>query len=429
VAPDILALLADPEVRGDPFPLFRQLRESAPVQRTTAGFYLVSRHTDAVAVLKGTGRDFVHPRPQEDALARAHPSHRLRLNSLLGLNGHRHRELRRIFAPAFAPRRIEEYRTSLTGLCVALVEDMRARILDGETVDVNDALARPLAFRSVAGLVGIPPDEQGRVADLVDAIAVGYEAADPARLTAADEPAEAFARYVVRLVDERARYPRDDMASALAAARGDDEAVIGDDEIAGTMLGVLMGGLAPAAAAICLGIRTLIERPYALPPLAARNGSSGATAFVDELLRHDGIVNFTALPRLAIREIALSGGVVPEGADVRVAVAAANRDPAAFPDPDRFDPARDLSAAITFSGGPHRCLAPGLARSEIATVLEAVASRLGGAVLAAEPELYDSVRVRALRSLRIVRAGFCRSGPKQSRAAPQGRARVSPTLR
>jgi cytochrome P450 family 114 len=246
------------------------------------------------------------------------------------------------------------------------------------------------------------------VAHVVDAIAVGYEAADHDRLTAADGPAADFTRFIRELAAERARDPRDDLVSALAVprrARGDlgpPGTSEDDDELAGTLLGVLMGGLAPVAAAICLEVRTITRPPDPQSPADTTFPTfSDALSFADELLRHDGIVNFTALPRVAVRDVELPSGAVPQGADVRVGLAAANRDPAAFPDADRFDPGRDRTAALSFSSGLHRCLAPGLARTQIAAAVTQVGARLPGLTVAGTPGWYDSVRVRAIRQLPV----------------------------
>jgi cytochrome P450 family 114 len=157
---DVLARLAEPAVREDPFPLFRQVREQDPVHRTSAGFYLVTRHADAAAVLRGTGSDFLHPEPDTDPLSRQHPSHRLRLYSLLGRSGQSHDKLRRALAPHFTPRSTEALRPLVAQRCERLLDALVPQLRDGAVVDLNTALARPLAFGSIADLAGVAPADQ-----------------------------------------------------------------------------------------------------------------------------------------------------------------------------------------------------------------------------------------------------------------------------
>lgn len=131
----------------------------------------------------------------------------------------------------------------------------------------------------------------------------------------------------------------------------------------------------------------------------ARNRDGPYEGFVAEVLRWSGPALFSSIPRIAVRDLELEGGTVPAGADVRIAFAAANRDPRAFPDPDRFTPGRAADTALAL--GIHHCLGAFLARAELAVVLTRVRERFPDLAAANEPDWNPAVIMHAPATLPV----------------------------
>jgi cytochrome P450 len=125
------------------------------------------------------------------------------------------------------------------------------------------------------------------------------------------------------------------------------------------------------------------------------DGPEAVKAFVNESLRYNPPVLWESIPRIAIRELELSGVTIPEGADLRPVHGAANRDPDAFPDPDRFDPARNTSLMVTFGHGVHHCLGVNVARMECAVVFTQIRKALPDLALPEPPVLHPSITLRS----------------------------------
>ena len=122
-----------------------------------------------------------------------------------------------------------------------------------------------------------------------------------------------------------------------------------------------------------------------------------ARAFVAEALRWDGVVLFTAYPRVSQRDLRIADVDIPAGSDVRAMIAASNRDPEVFADPDTFDPRRNTTPSLTFGAGRHACVAKALAHAQIAAALRCLHRRLPTLTQAGDPLWTDHVRVRVMR--------------------------------
>lgn len=173
--------------------------------------------------------------------------------------------------------------------------------------------------------------------------------------------------------------------------------------------GMLLGGFATTAATIDHAVLAMLAYPEQRHWL--QGDAAGVRAFVEEVLRCDAPAMFSSIPRIAQRDIELGGVVIPKNADVRVLIAAGNRDPDAFADPDRFDPARfygtspgmstDGKIMLSFGHGIHFCLGAQLARVQLAESLPRILARFPTLALAEQPTREPSAFLRTFRALPV----------------------------
>jgi cytochrome P450 len=198
--------------------------------------------------------------------------------------------------------------------------------------------------------------------------------------------------YVVDLLERRRREPGEDLASVLATGE-----TITDDEAATLVSSVISGGTDTTTAQLAHGLRLFAEHPEQWRAL--REDPSLVDQAVEEVLRYEPITPFTA--RIARQEVVLRDVVFPEGTVLFVCAATANRDPAAFDEPDRFDITKDRGSAsvLTFGFGPHYCVGAYLARAEMVETFNHLAPRTPDLRLDGEPVLGPTTGIYAVESL------------------------------
>jgi cytochrome P450 len=377
---DLLAELRRPELRRDPHPLLAALREHDPVHRTDAGFYLVSRYADAVWVLKNTGTAFRSPDPA--SLGRhfprglQHPSLAVQASTLPMLNEPAHARARRLLGQAFTPRSVRKFRERTALICERLLDSLAGPLGDGESVNMHDMYSVPESLQGFGEFLGIPEEDRVELAERVprmyESLTLGPEDA----LATADDETIWLKNYFRDLVEERRRHPQDDLLSALTrpltGPSGTDQ--LDDDELFAMLWLLWKGGVMPIAAGIDHGILTMLRHPEMGKWLLGTESEN--LAYADEALRHDGPAVFTPVPRIATVDVELSGVILPAGSDVRPVLAAADRDPSVFADPDRFDPGRSgPSPSLALGHGMHNCAGGQFARVVVATTLSTLHAR------------------------------------------------------
>jgi cytochrome P450 len=390
---DVLERLAAPESRGNPYPLLRWLRENEPVHRTAAGFFLVSRHADVQWALSRTGDALVVP-DRED-LARQFPgaADHAALEVALDIFGAMRRPgyaaLRRMMSRDLARTRVSRVGESIRIKSSRLIDGIAERLSDGEVVDFHREVSRPLTFEVFADLFGVDgEDREGIAADVLET-ASAVEAVSEAALKSADAASERVQAYFRGLIDDRRRSPRDDLMTALVAAHDEDAERLDDRLIQGLLWVLWLTGFDSSAAGLDRGLQAILDHPDQLHWL--RGGEERAAAFVEEVLRHDSVILFTPIPRIAITDIEFGGHVLPAGSMVRMAIAAADRDPSVFADPDRFDPARDNRPTLSMGYGAYYCNGAALVRAEMSIVLTMLHQRCPGLVAAGEPVWTEAI--------------------------------------
>jgi cytochrome P450 len=350
------------EAMEDPHPLFSELRRTSPVCPVTPeGWWAVSRHDDVVFVLKHpelfsstglrSGRDaLMDPRLVDDPLFPDDAS-------IISSDPPVHGRLRKLVNGAFAPRAMQRLEARVREITTERVE----ALIRQDRFDMLADLAVPLPVTVIAEMLGVDPADQAdfkRWSD--DAINV-----QPARrlpdaeveriLRGRDE----FRAYFEAMIHERRLRPRDDLVSDLCRAEPEGDALSADEVLAMTIL-LLIAGNETTTNLIGNGTLLLLQHPEAMSRLRADQGL--IPGFLEEVLRYNGPVKL--LTRRATADVTLSGTTLPRGAMVAVLVAAANRDPDFFPDPDRFDICREGRGHITFGFGIHFCVGAPLARME-----------------------------------------------------------------
>ncbi|MCY4632793.1 MAG: cytochrome P450 [bacterium] len=350
-------LVTDPAVIADPYPLLRELRETAPVYRVDgADVWVLTRFEDCREVLRHPllGK----PEPGDDlpsALGGAEPVGRGE-RSMLFLNPPDHTRLRSLVSHAFTPRRIEGLRASVEAMTGEVLDSL-ARSGGG---DLIETLAYPLPAAVIGELVGVPWADRARLRPLVADIALRLEqnrdVDDEQRIKRSHRELRA---YLDDLIDRRRAEPGGDLLSGLiAVADGEDR--LSRSELALTVMLLYAAGFETTTNLIGNIVHTLLRHPDQLARLRA-DRSLVPTA-VEEVLRFEPPVQLDS--RYAFADVEIAGHVVSKGHSLLVLLGAANRDPAVTDDPDRFDVGRAEVPLLSFASGIHYCLGASLARLE-----------------------------------------------------------------
>lgn len=309
-------------------------------------------------------------------------------DGLMVQTGEAHARLRRQLAPAFTPRAAERLRPQLRGL----VEQLWEPVADSGRCEFVSTLAEPLPSQAIALLLGVPGD-----APLLARWSVLLQEVFKFRLDVMGPQVEhAYAgvrAYVADLLARRRLDPGEDLASVLATA-GEK---ISDDEAATLVSSVISGGTDTTTAQLAHGMRLFAEHPDQWQAL--REDLSLLDRAVEEVLRFEPITPFTA--RIAKQDVELRDVLVPAGTVLFVCAATANRDPAVFDEPERFDITRDRGSAapLTFGFGAHYCVGAYLARAELVETFRHLAPRTPELRLDGEPVLGPTTGIYAVESL------------------------------
>jgi cytochrome P450 len=357
---DLFSRLVLPNGHTDPYEIYEEMRARGPMLPTRLGNYSTTSHRLCNEVLRNR-RFGVSPIDGSEDLA-----NQAGLDlSLLELNPPDHTRIRRLAAPAFTPRRMAGY--------AGLVDQAIRELLDecereGE-FDLMSSFASPLPIAVVTHLLGLPndPERFRRLGSTIARALDGIWSFGQARtLAAADaELQSTFAE----LLDQRAAEPGDDLVSALLAEEG---RAITPAELSALVRLLLIAGFETTVNAIGNGMRWLLADREQWELLVA--DPSRAAAVAEEVLRFDPPVQQTA--RVAHEPIQVGEVLVAPNQWVITLLAAANRDPEAYPEPRRFHIMRESPAEhLAFSGGIHYCLGSPLARLELTQAFRALAER------------------------------------------------------
>ena len=362
-AVSVMQLVRDPVVRADPYPAYAELAAKGRWVPTEFGGLVVGHHAEAFSVLRDV-RFSSSSRHQSNfeeftGLAKA-----VGLGDLVDLFNRvmlfadppDHTRLRRIVSKAFTPRAVEAMRPRIA----SIVDEMLDAVAGDGGADLVEALAFPLPVSVISEMLGVPQSDH---AQLRAWTAEAVKALDPSDdLTVffpAAEGMRGLRAYFDELVEERRRRPGPDLLSALIAAEDEGDRLT-RDELLDTAILLFGAGHETTVNLISGGVLNLLRHPDQLELLRADPSLIGSA--VEELLRFGPPVQLTA--RVSTTDIEMDGQTIPAAVEVLVLVAAANRDPDVFSDPDRLDITRSDNRHLSFGGGIHHCLGAPLARVE-----------------------------------------------------------------
>ncbi len=363
-----------PELREDPYPFYRRLRETDPFHKSRAADgYVLSRYDDVIAVLRDASfsadeRNLkIFPRMvrRMERAGLTDPYHDDNM-SMLRRDPPDHTRLRGLVAKAFTPRAIERMRPRVEQILKELVE---ARPAHGAMELVRE-FAAPLPVRVIAEMLGVPPEDHVRFRDWSNEVVRSLGEGTFEDRRAAMRATAELRSYFEAIVDARRVSPRDDLISALVAAEeGGDRLKL--SEMFATLVLLLVAGNETTTNLISNAVLALLRNPEQLELLRA--SPERVPAALEEVLRYDSPVQLTS--RIEKSDCTLSGHRVRAGQQLVLLLGAANRDPAAFPDPERLDVTRADVRHLSFSHGNHFCLGAQLARLEGSLALEALVTR------------------------------------------------------
>jgi cytochrome P450 len=372
----------------DPYPIYRRLRDQAPVYlNRERSIWVLSRFDDVQAA----GRDW---RTFSSAEGVDIDDSRLGPGSFLDADPPGHAELRKILHADFTPASLAR----LEPLIAAKVDALVAALLERGRVDLVDELARRLPVSVVCHLLGAPPEDHAQLerwyADML------YR--EPGR-SDVPEIAERATRemrgYIIAAVTDRLRSPRDDLFSTIAAAHG--EGRLSMDEVDGMCRLLLLAGVHTTSSLIANALMLLEDRAGDRRALAEDPGRIPNA--IEELLRYLGPVQSGA--RVTTRDAELHGVAIPQGERVLLLWASANRDERRYPDPDTLDLGRAPIRNVAFGEGIHFCLGAPLARLEARIAFEALFTRIPEYEIVGPVERHFTFLERGIASLPAVVQG------------------------
>jgi cytochrome P450 len=362
-----------PEHRRDPHATWRKLRTEAPIYRSRMfQAWMLTRYDDVLRVLRDrnftTDRSDVPIMKLAARLSRNDPDMTATIErNLLTMDGPDHARLRRLVSNAFTPRRVERLRPKLE----ALVDDLLDQAGEAGEMELVADLAHPLPVIAIAELLGVPAEDRHLFRDWSQGL---VQLLDPFQGSGGFGPSIRANRelfdYFRPLLAQRRAEPRDDLLSAMIAPEGGDEPISETDLLALSSL-LLVAGHETTANLIGNAVVALLRNPDERKRLQDDPALIGSA--VDEFLRYDGPIQFT--DRAVIEDCEIGGQLIRKGQVVVAVLAAANRDPARFPDPDRLDLARSDNHHLAFGQGNHFCLGSQLAKLEAEIAIGALVRR------------------------------------------------------
>ena len=392
IAGEVLAALALPEGRANPYPLYQRLRAIGPTATAPDGTLVVTGYRECSMLL----RDHRLHKSPERRLADSgypqwqdRPALRRMFGSVMMLNPPAHTRLRRLVSICLAGR-VAGLRPTVERIVADTCEQIA-----GDS-DFVAGFAFPLPVTVIGELLGIPAADRVMFADLARDWSAVLEVLSPEVVDRADAAATVIADYLSGLAAQRREHPADDLISAMAAADGGEKLTA--DEVVTMAALLLKAGTETTTGLLSNGLVALLAHPDQAARL--RTEPSLNIPAVEELLRYDSPVQVLS-GRCAPDDLTIAGFDLSDGQRVLAMLGAANRDAAVFSDPDRLILDRAQQAPLSFGGGIHYCLGAPLARLEAQVAFPALLARFPRLALAGEPVRREGSALRGHISLPI----------------------------
>jgi cytochrome P450 len=357
--PDLLTQILDYTNRANPYPLYAELRKT-PVQRAQNGSYIISTYREIWALMHD-------PRIGIGAATAAGGG------GFIGLDPPEHDRLRRLATSNF------EQSDVVRPDVVRITTDLIDRLQGKQQIDLVDDFAYPLPVTVICQQLGVPHEDEPRFHPWASAIISVLDPRPGQQSSAAQAQAE-MNQYMAGLVERFRTQPGTGLLSALATEGG-----MSTEDIVATGALLLIAGHETTVNLITNGMLTLLRHPQILERL--RHEPELVIPLVEELLRYEPPVQLVPF-YATLDDVEVGDVTIPKGSRLMLALAAANRDPDRFVDPDRFNPERKDNEHLGFFTGIHYCFGAGLARQEAQVALTELARRLENPRLLEDPPPY-----------------------------------------
>ncbi len=372
-------LVADPVTRADPRAVFERIRASGPLVKTSISTITVDHRvvhellrSDDLRVTQ-LGANLPRPLRYIENKTRSTALHPLKPPSLLSVEPPEHTRYRKLVSSVFTPRAVGKMREMVQEKADSLLDELLAQTrAGGTTVDIVDRYCAQLPVAVISSILGVPDGDRQRVLEFGEMAAPSLDIGlSWKQFNRVENGLRGFDAWLAGHLAELRRNPGDDLMSQLIQAE-DGGVGLNDAELRATAGLVLAAGFETTVNLLGSGIRLLLDHPDQLAILQ-QDTSLWPTA-VDEMLRLESPVQLTA--RLAKHDVTIEGVPLKAGELVVLVLAGANRDPAVFDDPYRFDVRRaNAGKHLSFSGGRHYCLGASLAKAEAEVGLKTLFDR------------------------------------------------------
>ena len=384
----------DPDFYNDPYPAYHAIRAEAPVFKWEHyGIWCFARFEDVNTLLRDRrfGRQILHVASRQELGWPETPSHlkpfyEFESHSLLELEPPVHTRLRSLVNRSFLSRQVERLRPAITSLANSLIDRFEGK----REAELLAEFATPIPVIVICDLLGVPTDmAQLLLAWSHDMVAMYQARRDRVIEDSAVKATVEFSGFMRDYISRRRKEPKDDLLSELIKAE-EQGAKLTEDELVTTAILLLNAGHEATVHALGNGIKCLLEQNI-------RSGIDEAC--VEETLRYDPPLHL--FTRYALEDLEYAGVRLRKGESVGLMLGAANRDPARFPEPDRFIPGRDPNPQVAFGAGIHFCIGAPLARLEMEIAMPLLFRRLPRLALAERPSYRNAYHFHGLESLKV----------------------------
>jgi pimeloyl-[acyl-carrier protein] synthase len=393
-----LLKLLEPGLSEDPYVLYRALRERDPVHWDPyMHAWVVTSYPEVINVLTNYSADRAPAAEYLDRLDLSFmkPFAEMMRQQMLFMDAPMHARLRGICSAAFTPRRVDAMRAAIESIANELIDN----VISSGRMDMISDFAGPLPAIVTARMLGVPVEDHRQlgawVIDLAEVL--GNFQHHPDRVAEIVKSLGDFKRYIAARIEEERRDPTNGLIYALMTSEVDGQRLSDEEVIANTII-TLIGGHETTTNLIASGFLTLMRDSESFEQFRVRPEIAGSA--VEELLRYESPVQHTA--RIAPADSQLGGKKIKKGARVVAGLAAANRDPNRFPDPDRLDLLRSDNRHLAFGWAAHFCFGAPLARMEGQIAFNVLLKRISHPALLDERlEWRANAGLRGLTSLNI----------------------------
>lgn len=405
VPPKFDELLVSREFIRNPYPILRQMREEAPVYWSESiGGWILTRYDDIIASFKDTdhfsnegrlGKAVEYLPPEKRCKYKGFENH-YATKGLLHSDPPDHTRLRSLVVKEFTPTVVEQMRPRIQ----QVVDDLISAVEKRGQMDVVPDLAAALPVGVIAEILGVPPSDRHYFKKWTDQI-LGFQGVNkPSEqdLSNAQDGLMEIRPYLTNMIQERRTQPRQDLMSKLVAVESTGQR-LAESELINTCVTLFTAGHETTLSLISNTIYTLLSNPDQLELL--RNNPQLLAATIEESLRYESPVSRQT--RLMKEGREFGGQQIQKGQMVFQMLNSANRDPAYFTDPDKFDICREKNRHIAFGQGIHFCVGATLARAEGSIAIGTLIKRLPSLRLVSPEADWDTGKrnSRVLKSLHV----------------------------